>query len=85
MRRLLVEVPGPTTLYKLLTQRRINKRRKIVGEALLELNALTVTLHGRLALMKVINDPDNGLDFVLRRMYSVVLLNAPLREWAQWN
>lgn len=52
---------------------------------MLQLNSLTVTIHGRLMLSKVIHDSDNGLPDEIRRMYAVLLHEAPVREWAIRN
>lgn len=41
--------------------------------------------HGRLMLMKVCQDETNGLDPEIRRMYWVILKEAPVAEWAMWN
>lgn len=68
-----------------MERRKIQKRREIVNEALHELNALTVTIHGRIMLVKVCEDPDNGLDPEIRRMYWILLKEAPVQEWARWN
>jgi hypothetical protein len=65
--------------------RKVKKNRKIVQGMLLELNSLTVTIHGRVMLTKVCQDPDNGLPYEIRRMYWVLLKEAPIREYSQWN
>lgn len=51
----------------------------------MELHHMTVHYKGRLMLALMINDPNNGLDFSLRRMYAIVLQAAPIQEWARWN
>lgn len=68
-----------------LRYRKIKKNRIIVEKSMLDLNNLTVTIHGRLMLSKVYQDPDNGLPNEIRRMYWVLLKEAPIKQWAQWN
>lgn len=68
-----------------LRYRKIAKNRKITEAALLQLNSLTVTIHGRLMLSKVCLDEENGLPPEIRRMYWVLLQAAPIREWAAKN
>lgn len=68
-----------------LKYRKVVKNRKIAEEALLTLNALTVTIHGRQMLSKVCMDEDNGLPIEIRRMYWVLLQSAPIEEYAQRN
>lgn len=68
-----------------LKYRKVRKNRKIIQQSLVDLNALTVTVHGRIMLQKVCQDPDNGLPNEIRRMYWVLLKEAPLKEWAIWN
>lgn len=68
-----------------LRYRKIKKNRILFQRALLDLNALTVTIHGRLMLSQVIHDPDNELPDEIRRLYWVLLKEAPIQEWAQLN
>ena len=75
--------PGKVT--KWWKYRTVKKNRTIAQNSLLELNSLTVTMHGRVMLRKVIQDPDNGLPSEIRRMYYVLLVEAPVQEWAMWN
>lgn len=72
-------------VLKWVTSRRVLKRRTVVATGLKELNALSVTYHGRIMLAGVINDPDNELEPELRRMYLVILQSAPVEVWAKWN
>lgn len=65
--------------------KKLNKSRIKAQKMLLTLNALTVTIHGRLMLTKVCNDPDNGLPDEIRRMYWILLKDAPIRQYSQWN
>lgn len=64
---------------------KVKQNRIIVQESMLQLNSLTVTIHGRLMLTKVIHDPDNGLPDEIRRMYMVLLQTAPIQQWAARN
>jgi hypothetical protein len=68
-----------------LRYRKVVKNRKITEDALLRLNALTVTIHGRLMLSKVCLDEDNGIPIEIKRMYWVLLQQAPIQEYAQRN
>lgn len=68
-----------------LHYRKVRKNRLLAQKAFLDLNSLTVTIHGRLMLAKVCQDPDNGLPDEIRHMYWVLLKDAPIREYAQWN
>lgn len=68
-----------------LERRKIRKRREVVAKALRDLNSLSVTFHGRLMLMEVCQDETNGLDPEIRRMYWVILKEAPVDQWAVWN
>lgn len=68
-----------------LERRKINRNRKIIADGLKELHNMTVTIHGRYMLSQVINDPDNGLEPEIRRMYLVLLQTAPIAEVAMWN
>lgn len=68
-----------------LNYQKILKKRKRSEKMLLELNALTVTIHGRYMLTKICQDPDNGLPNEIKRMYWLLLLEAPVQHWAQWN
>lgn len=72
-------------VLKWVSNRRVLKRRTVVATGLKELNALSVTYHGRMMLAEVINDPDNELEPALRRMYLVILQSAPVEVWAKWN
>lgn len=72
-------------LLNWLKYRRIKKNRKLAQKTLMDLNSLSVTMHGRLMLAKVCNDPDNGLPDEIRRMYWVLLREAPIREYSEWN
>lgn len=65
--------------------RKLKKNRKLVQQTLLDLSYLTVTIHGRLMLEQVCLDPDNSLPYEIKRMYWVLLKDAPIKEWAQWN
>lgn len=68
-----------------LRRRRTLKRRRIAGRILKEIHTLTVTIHGRSMLTQVIDDLENGLDPEIRRMYWILLENAPIEQWANWN
>lgn len=68
-----------------MKRRKIQKRRDIVYEGLHDLNSLTVTIHGRLMLSKVCQDPDNRLDPEIKRMFLVLLQTAPVEQYAMWN
>lgn len=68
-----------------LKYRKIQKNRKVTEKALLQLNALTVTIHGRQMLTAVCKDEGNGLPNEIRRMYWILLTEAPIKEWSQWN
>lgn len=68
-----------------LNYRKLKKTRKIIEKSMMDLNALTVTIHGRLMLTKVCKDPDNGLPNEIRRMYWILLQEAPINEWSMWN
>lgn len=68
-----------------LRYRKVKKNRKITEDALMHLNNLTVTYHGRIMLAAVCMDPDNELPTEIRRMYWVLLQSAPVKEFAQWN
>lgn len=72
-------------ILKWLKYRKIVKNRKITEEAMMTLNALTVTIHGRLMLSEVCRDEENGLPIEIRRMYWVLLKEAPIQEYAQRN
>jgi hypothetical protein len=72
-------------LLNWLRYRKTKKNRIIVEKSMLNLSYMTVTIHGRLMLSKVYQDPDNGLPNEIRRMYWILLKEAPIREWAQWN
>lgn len=72
-------------LLNWLKYRKLKKNRKTIEQSFTDLNALTVTIHGRFMLAKVCQDPDNGLPDHIRRMYWVLLKEAPIKEWAQWN
>ncbi len=72
-------------ILKWLRYRKIVKNRKITEAALLQLNSLSVTFHGRLMLNEVCRDPYNGLPPEIRRLYWIVLQSAPIYEFAQWN
>lgn len=63
----------------------IEANRKIAESSMLELNALTVTIHGRLMLSKVCKDYENDLPSEIRRMYWILLQEAPIREYAEQN
>lgn len=68
-----------------LRYRKVKKARKIAQKIMLDLNSMTVTIHGRLMLSKVCQDPDNGLPYEIRRIYWILLKEAPIKQWAQWN
>lgn len=68
-----------------LRYRKILRNRKIVESSLIELNSLTVTIHGRLMLSKVCLDEDNDLPYEIRRMYWTLLQNAPIQDYAEMN
>lgn len=70
---------------KWLKYQRVKRVRKNGQRMLLDLNALTVTIHGRYMLTQVIQDPDNGLPDEIRHMYWILLKEAPIKQWAQWN
>lgn len=72
-------------LLSWLRYRKLTKSRQRCEKMMLDINSLTVTIHGRLMLSKVYQDPDNGLPSEIRRMYWILLKEAPIREWAQWN
>lgn len=65
--------------------RKVLKNRRIIQKSLVDLNAMTVTIHGRIMLSQVVKDPDNGLPNEIRRMYLVLLHEAPIKEWAMRN
>ncbi len=90
MKQFVASYPGrlevdPSKLVRWLKYRKVQKNRLISQNSLMELNSLTVTIHGRLMLTQVIHDPDNGLPDEIRRMYYVLLTEAPIKEWAMWN
>lgn len=66
-------------------RRREAKHQKLVYDMIRELHSLTVTVHGRMLLGNVIKDMDNGLEPEIRRMFYVLVHNAPLDEWSVWN
>lgn len=68
-----------------LKNRRAKKKLQTIQTAMLQLNALTVTIHGRQLLSTVCKDEGNGLPNEIRRMYWVLLKEAPIKEWSQWN
>lgn len=68
-----------------LKRRRLRKKQEVALQTLIELNALTVTIHGRIALNSVIQDDDNGLPIEVRRMYYILLANAPVKDYAVLN
>lgn len=68
-----------------LRYRKIIKNRKIAESVLLELNALTVTIHGRLMLSKVCLDEENDLPPEIRRMYWILLQEAPIEQHSIFN
>ena len=68
-----------------LNYRKLKKNRKVIEKSMVDLNSLTVTIHGRLMLTKVCQDPDNGLPREIRRMYWILLQEAPIQEWSMWN
>lgn len=68
-----------------LKYRKLTKKRQTIETALVQLNALTVTIHGRLMLSKVCADLDNGLPVEIRRMYWVLLQSAPIEEYSHRN
>lgn len=73
------------SVVRLLKRRRDRRHRRIVTSAMQELYVLTVTIHGRSFLNKVCQDYDNDLDPTLRYMYWILLVNAPIEEWASRN
>lgn len=68
-----------------LKYRKLTKNRKTIETALLQLNSLTVTVHGRVMLSKVCLDEDNELPIEIRRMYWTLLQAAPIKEYANRN
>jgi hypothetical protein len=36
-------------------------------------------------LTEVCHDEENGLPVEIRRMYWILMQEAPIKEWAQWN
>lgn len=72
-------------IFSWMERRKIRKEQKIYEDNLLFLNLLTVTYHGRMQLMSLITDYDNGIRPEIRRMYWVLLQDAPVREYAETN
>lgn len=68
-----------------LEQRKNVRNRKITEAALLKINSLTVTIHGRLQLSEICLDEENDLPYEIRRMYWVLLREAPIEEYAILN
>lgn len=68
-----------------LKSRKLAKDRKTTEAALITLNALTVTIHGRLMLSEVCRDEENDLPPEIRRMYWMLLQTAPVEEYAMRN
>lgn len=68
-----------------LKHRKVKKNRKLCQKMLMDLNSMTVTIHGRLMLTKVCQDPDNGLPDSIRRMYWILMTEAPIQEYAVLN
>lgn len=75
----------PSLVLNWVRQKRHKKQQKIVYQVIRELHNLTVTVHGRLLLKNLYSDPDNGIEPEIKRMYYVLVINAPLSEWSQWN
>jgi hypothetical protein len=78
-------MPELGAILSWLRYRRVLKNRKITQEALMKLHSLTVTIHGRQMLTEVCHDEENGLPVEIRRMYWILMQEAPIKEWAQWN
>jgi hypothetical protein len=72
-------------IIKAWRYRKLLKNRRIIQQSLIDLNALTVTVHGRTMLTQVIHDPDNGLPDEIRYMYQTLLKQAPVKVWASRN
>jgi len=72
-------------MLKWLKNRKIVRNRKIVEAALLNLNSLTVTIHGRLALSEICLDENDDTPYDVKRMYWLLLQEAPIREFAELN
>lgn len=68
-----------------LRYRKIARNRKTAERVLLELNSLTVTIHGRQMLSAVCKDEENGLPDEIKRMYWILLQQAPIQQYAQMN
>jgi hypothetical protein len=79
------QVRGLDDFIKWKSLRKTQKERLRAQQTLLELNSLTVTVHGRTMLIKVCEDPDNGLPDEIRQMYLTLVKHAPIRYFAQWN
>ncbi len=73
------------TVIEWLRYRKTVRNRKITQESLLQLNSLTVTLHGRLMLSQMCLDENSDLPYEIKRMYWALLQSAPIQEYAQWN
>lgn len=68
-----------------LNYRKAAKNQKIAEAAMLKLNSMTVTIHGRLLLSQICLDENNGLPIEVKRMYWTLLQTAPIKEYAQRN
>ena len=72
-------------MLRWLRKRRSQKQKELVQQVIRELHTLTVTVHGRLILKDLYTDRENGIDPEIKRMYYVLVMNAPLEEWSEWN
>ena len=77
--------PDLVDILAWLKYRRAQKNRRIAEKALLEINSLTVTIHGRQMLSAMCLDNENGIRPEIRRMYWALLKTAPVSEYAEWN
>lgn len=68
-----------------LKYRKNAKNKEIAETVLMNLHSMTVTVHGRQLLSQICADEDNDLLPEIRRMYWILLEEAPIALWASWN
>lgn len=75
----------PGAILRWFRYRKVAKNRKTAEAVLLELSALTVTIHGRRMLTQVYSDEESGIPDEIRHIYWALLTMAPVEVYARWN
>lgn len=73
-----------TTIKNKLKERKTLKQKKVMIGVLKDLHSLSVTIHGRMALVDIIND-ENDIDPEIKRLFYVLVQTAPIEEWSHRN